>query len=190
MRLVLIRHGQTEWNRQKRLQGWLDSPLTTSAISELHNMALPVLQDPVVYSSDLGRAYNSAVIVANTLGTEVVVDKRMRERQFGLLEGRVIDQDDWLQVQWQRYHRRYEEALNTLLGAEPEQDFEQRIVSFIDELQGGHSVSDIVLVSHGEWLRAFMNLMNGTPSWHEGAGIQANSTPIVLEWSPPMLANG
>lgn len=190
MRLVLIRHGQTEWNRQKRLQGWLDSPLTSTAITGLHNMDLPLLQDPVVYSSDLGRAFNSATIVANTLGTEVVVDKRLRERQFGLLEGRVIDQDDWLQVQWQRYHRRYEEALNNLFGVESEQQFEQRIVSFFDELQGLHSMSDVVLVSHGEWLRAFMNLMNGTVSWHEGEGIHANSTPIVLEWSPSMLANG
>lgn len=189
MRLVLIRHGQTEWNLQKRLQGWLDSPLTRAAVAELHNLELPVLQEPVVFSSDLGRALNSAAIIAKSLGTEVVEDKRLRERQFGMLEGRVIDRDDWLEVQWQFYHRRYEEKMNNLFGAESEQDFEQRMVSFIGELSRLDSKSDIVLVSHGEWLRAFLNLMNGTTSWHEGEGIQSNATPIVLEWSPSMPAN-
>ncbi|MCW8329137.1 histidine phosphatase family protein [Photobacterium sp. SDRW27] len=188
MRLVLIRHGQTEWNRQKRIQGWLDSPLTSSALIGLHNLDLPLLQAPVVYSSDLGRAFNSAAIVAKSLGTEVVVDKRLRERQFGLLEGEVIDHDDALKSYWQRYHQRYEIQLNDLFGAEPEQKFEQRIVSFFDDLHRLHAMSDVVLVSHGEWLRAFLNLMNDTPSWHKGDGIQTNAAPIVLEWSPSIPA--
>lgn len=190
MKLLLIRHGQTEWNVQKRIQGWQDSALTSSAIEQLNGMPIPVLNNPQVFSSDLGRAYKSATIIANRLNTHVVTDERLRERRFGQLEGKVIDQDLSLRTHWNAYHQRYVRKITTIFGVESEDLFENRIFDFLAERVNMSSDSDMVLVSHGEWLRAFLNVMKGIPSWHCGQGININASMTVINWPPSSMAEG
>ena len=166
----------------------MDSPLTQEAISRLKRIELPQSDRLIIFSSDLGRAVHSAKIIAEQAGVEVVPDSRLRERNFGLLQGKVIDEDESLLGFWDRYHQRYQQKLNSAFGVESESKFEQRIVSFLSGLHSLDRNSCVVIVGHGEWLRAFTNIIQGIPSWHYGSGIKANSSPVMLEWSPSELA--
>jgi broad specificity phosphatase PhoE len=120
----------------------------------------------------------------------VDLDKRLRERRLGCLQGEVVDQDPALADHWtayhQRYHQRYQQqqGLNRLDGVESSHDFEQRIRQFLSGLRSLASGTDVVIVSHGEWLRAARNIIEGIPSWQQGAGIQSNADIITLEWQP------
>jgi probable phosphoglycerate mutase len=181
MKLVLIRHGQTQWNRQNRIHGWLDSQLTDQASVQLFNLHIPHLNNPLLYSSDLGRASTSAYIIANRIGINVIIDKRLRERRFGVLQGKVINQEENLKNYWQQYHLRYVQPLVNIPNVESEHAFSMRINSFLDELYKRDFNRDIIIVSHGEWLRGFTNILHTRPSWCEGNGIQANSKIMVYE---------
>jgi probable phosphoglycerate mutase len=184
VRLILVRHGQTRWNSEKRIQGWQDSELTPQARAGIQQLTLPDLHHPVIYSSDLGRAYQSARLLADRFSAGVVQDKRLRERCFGILEGRVIDQVPELAAHWQSYHQRYQHTMTDVPGVETESVFEQRIYGFLQYLAHAHGAGDIILVSHGEWLRALDNILSGLVSWHKGAGIPLNGEPRVIQCNP------
>ena len=181
-RLILIRHGQTHWNQQRRIHGWLDSSVTEKALLQLQNMQLPVLNDPLIFCSDLGRAKQSAEIIARKLALPITIDSRLRERNFGVLQGQVIDQDPHLHQEWASYHHRYQHQLNAVSGVEPEEKFSQRIHAFLSVLNMVDAKRDVLIVSHGEWLRALSNIICGVPSWHDGEGIVENATATILEW--------
>ncbi|WP_413110261.1 histidine phosphatase family protein [Thaumasiovibrio sp. DFM-14] len=223
MKLVLIRHGQTRWNREQRLQGWQDSELTQYAQLQLMTMPLPTLTNPIVICSDLGRAIQSAEIIATRYLTGFRLDQRLRERGFGVLEGKEIEDGNVIEEEkgvegkaiaegkiseiravldgvdqyshegssalWRAYHQRYLQPLGGRFGVELEQVFEDRILSFLDDVCTGKLDRDIVVISHGEWIRACQNLLAGTPSWHVGKGIERNSTPIVHDFSNIVDAN-
>lgn len=181
MKLILIRHGQTQWNRQNRIQGWLDSPLTEAAKRQLAALQLGPLANPIIYCSDLERSYLSAAIIARNLNCEVIQDPRLRERCFGPLDGQVIGEAGQLSAHWAAYHRRYLQPIAPQYKAESESAFEARIISFIDELMAKATERDVVVVGHGEWLRALLNLAQGRPSWVEGCGVGANAEPLSME---------
>lgn len=90
-RVVLLRHGQTDYNRAGRLQGQVDIPLNEAGLEQARAAASVVagFSPALVVSSDLGRAIETARIVADALvdDVSVVPDPRLRERAFGQLEG-------------------------------------------------------------------------------------------------------
>ncbi|WP_454295343.1 histidine phosphatase family protein [Salana multivorans] len=90
-RVVLLRHGQTDYNRAGRLQGQVDIPLNEAGLEQARAAASVVagFSPALVLSSDLGRAIETARIVADALvdDVSVVPDPRLRERAFGELEG-------------------------------------------------------------------------------------------------------
>jgi len=190
VKLLLIRHGQTQWNLQRKIQGWKDSVLTQHGVAELKSMAIPPLNRPRLVSSDLGRAYHSATIIAERMNTPVVVDARLKERRFGELEGNVIDRDPLLHAYWLSYHQRYQRKITTIPGVEPEWAFEQRIRDFLSEIIDEGCGSDLIIISHGEWIRAFLNIIYGVPSWRCGQGVDGNATLTVLDGSLIVTAQG
>ncbi len=185
----MIRHGQTEWNLQRRIQGWLDSRLTDSAVLRLNKMILPTLQSPLLFSSDLGRASATANIIAKRIHVPVKLDKRLRERGFGILEGKIVDSDPALEQYWKEYHQRYQRKMSQLIGVESEQVLEWRVKEFLAELQNRDIGSDVVIVGHGECLRTLSNLVQDIPSWHYGNGIGNNAESVTLEWLPDVLVD-
>lgn len=90
--MLILRHGESEWNVEKRWQGWLDAPLTdrgeAQAARRGAQLAREGFRPRVVYSSDLGRAARTAEIVGAHLEVPVVTDKGFRERNGGEWEGR------------------------------------------------------------------------------------------------------
>ncbi len=92
----LVRHGETEWNANRRLQGWLDIPLSDVGTRQAEQLAeylqSPAFDVPIdaIVSSDLNRAYETARIAAGHLGLHVHASRDLRERCYGIYEGR-----DW-----------------------------------------------------------------------------------------------
>ncbi len=116
----MIRHGQTDWNLQRRIQGWLNSCLTDSAVSWLNKMVLPILQSPLLVNSDLRRVSATANIIVKRIHAPVKFGKRFRERGFAILEGRVVDSKPAFEQYWKEYHQRYERKMSKLIGVESE----------------------------------------------------------------------
>ena len=99
--IYLLRHGQTVWNREGRLQGQRDSPLTLAGIGQARAMAARLAreiadpQDFTVVASPLGRAWQSAVIVAESLSLDarrIRFERRLMEHGFGAWEGLTLDE--------------------------------------------------------------------------------------------------
>ena len=85
--LLLARHGETDWNREGRWQGGSDTSLNERGREQARELAQQLDSVDAIYSSDLARAAETAAIIAGTLGVEVRVDPRLRERSFGDWEG-------------------------------------------------------------------------------------------------------
>src|SRR2546423_4412840 len=107
---LILRHGESEWNTQRRWQGWLDVPLTAEGESQAAIRARHLARDGfrprVVYSSDLVRAARTAEIIAAHLEVPVVTDRGFRERHGGEWQGHTVDEIDagWpgLRARWRR----------------------------------------------------------------------------------------
>jgi 2,3-bisphosphoglycerate-dependent phosphoglycerate mutase len=88
-RILLVRHGETDWNATGRLQGHTDTPLNAAGRQQARQAAQRLAREPIraVYSSDLARAYETATIIGEPLGLAVVASPRLRERHYGAWEG-------------------------------------------------------------------------------------------------------
>ena len=88
-RILAIRHGETAWNVEHRIQGQLDLPLNEAGRRQVQRLALAVADEGLdaIYSSDLARAMETAQAVARGCGRPIVADVGLRERGFGTFEG-------------------------------------------------------------------------------------------------------
>jgi probable phosphoglycerate mutase len=92
--LLLIRHGETAWNAEHRIQGSLDIPLSATGIWQAGRLAQRLAAERIdaIYASDLARAWLTAEPIAARLGLELRADTRLRERRFGIFEGHTLDE--------------------------------------------------------------------------------------------------
>ena len=92
MRLIAIRHGETEWNTQDREMGQLDSPLTSRGVRQAHAIAHRLSRVPfgALYSSDLGRAVATAGVIGERCGKQVRIAPGLRERHMGIFQGLTV----------------------------------------------------------------------------------------------------
>jgi len=119
--IILARHGQTEWNKLKRLQGWKNSPLTELGLSQARAVAklISTLADGEncdFFASPLGRALNTAQIINTELGlteSNIQVEPLLKELSFGIWEG--LSHDD-IQVQYsEQWHAREKDKWNYII---------------------------------------------------------------------------
>ena len=91
-RIIAIRHGETAWNATARLQGHQDIPLNALGLWQAAQAAQALADEPVaqIYSSDLQRAYQTAQAVAGVTGAPLAAEPGLRERSFGIYEGRTF----------------------------------------------------------------------------------------------------
>jgi broad specificity phosphatase PhoE len=150
--LLLVRHGETEWNRAGRWQGHSDTPLNDAGREQARNLAAELSDVDVVYSSDLARARETAEILAEPLGLEVQLDPRLRERGFGAWEGKTSAE---IEADFGEEHARW--LAGTAPGAEdaePFSDFAARVHAFLDETLERHPDETVLIVAHGGSVRA------------------------------------
>lgn len=151
--VLLVRHGETEWNRVKRIQGHTDIELSELGHTQAHLLgeALGGQAIDAVYSSDLLRTQQTARPVldrALQAGSQIRLDPRLRERNFGCFEGLTWEQiaERW-PAQSERWRRR--DAEFGPAGGETLADFYQRSVAALTHIASSHPGETIVVVSHG-----------------------------------------
>lgn len=144
--IYIVRHGQTEWNVSKRLQGHKPITLNEKGREEAKTLAEKIkdLDFDRIISSDLLRAKETAEIINEKVNKEIVLDARLRSVDYGNLEGRFIP--DITQEEWKIYNSTPEK-----FGAESVESVYTRIKSLFDELV--ETDDSVLIVAHGGALR-------------------------------------
>ncbi|MCP2637011.1 histidine phosphatase family protein [Microbacterium sp. HD4P20] len=157
--LILIRHGETDWNRDRRIQGATDIPLNDTGRAQAHEAATALrerldLVGVTVASSDLARARETAEIIAGDLGLAVPRTYRgLRERSYGEAEGLDVDE---FRRRWGDWHSA------EVPGAEPWPDLRKRGIAALGQVVRDHrratapTASSLIVVGHGAFIREIM----------------------------------
>lgn len=149
-RLIAIRHGETDWNADARIQGHTDIPLNATGRWQAAQLAQALAGEPLhaVYASDLLRAMETAAGVAAAAGVAVQPEPGLRERGFGTFEGLRFDEIEqrWPEqsLRWRRRDPDFGPA-----GGETLTAFYERCVSVATQLAARHAGQCIALVAHG-----------------------------------------
>lgn len=149
-RLILIRHGETLWNTERRMQGQLDSPLTARGLWQAQQLGVRMRGMPfdALYSSDLPRAALTAGQIAGATGRPIITDPRLRERHFGVFEG--LTQQEMQQREPQAYVRfMSRDPQYAVPGGESPATFFARCRAALEDLARRHADQTIVVVTHG-----------------------------------------
>lgn len=149
-RIVAIRHGETAWNVDTRIQGQLDVPLNDKGLWQARRLGQALADEGIsrIYSSDLQRALQTAQTVAAACGLDVLTDTGLRERAFGVFEGLTwaeIERDH--PVESERWRRREPDFGPT--GGEVLADFYERCVGRVTALAERHPGEVVAMVAHG-----------------------------------------
>ena len=154
-RVFLIRHGQTAWNAELRIQGQLDIPLDAVGLQQAARLAQALHGEDIaaVYSSDLRRALATAQPLADGRGVAVVRDAALRERCFGCFEGFSYAE---IEARWPEATQRWRsrEPGFAPAGGESLADFQARCVRAAAAIAARHAGQAIAIVAHGGVLDA------------------------------------
>jgi probable phosphoglycerate mutase len=163
-RIVVVRHGETEWNLAARIQGQTDSPLTRAGEAQAQAVAARLAGEPidVLVSSDLGRAWRTAAIIASRTGNEVVADARLRERSFGAGEGLTYGEIDVL------FPDAFSRVRDTdpdyvIPGGESRRQLFERVRAAFESLARMHAGRRVAVVSHGGVLASLYRHIHAIP---------------------------
>lgn len=144
--IYIVRHGQTNWNISKQLQGHNPIPINENGRKEVDNVRrkIELLNFDKIISSDLLRAIQTTEIINKHLSKDVILDSRLRSVDYGTLEGRFIP--DISQEEWALYN-----STPTFFNAESTENVYLRIKSFFDEQFSKNE--NVLIVAHGGTLR-------------------------------------
>lgn len=163
--LILVRHGVTAWNRERRFQGQLDTPLSEDGRQQARRLAARLAAAPrtitAIYTSDLQRARDTARPVAEALDLPLVIDTGLRERGYGAFEGRTFEEIEHdLADAWRRWRER-EPDFELPGGGESLSRFHLRVQQTLDRLVGRHSGTTVLAVTHGGVLDSAYRIASG-----------------------------
>ncbi|MGI5837675.1 MAG: histidine phosphatase family protein, partial [Chloroflexota bacterium] len=148
-RLLLVRHGQTDWNLEGRWQGASEVPLNAAGWRQAKEIAdeLAVQRVDAVYSSPLSRSYDTARLIAQRQGLGAAVDPRLKEinlgRWEGMLSGRIAEEYPELYRQWSEDPRPIRPP-----EGETIREVHDRAIALVEELVNSHPEGNICLVTH------------------------------------------
>ncbi len=151
MHLLLIRHGETDWNNQGRIQGHTDVPLNATGIRQAEQLAKRLATEEkldVLYTSPLQRASATAEIIGKRMNLAPIPDERLIERAVGKLEGLDLPE---VRASFPEVFAAWREERWQLLvpGAEDQPTLFRRVTSFLDMLRSQHSGRRVGVVTHG-----------------------------------------
>jgi broad specificity phosphatase PhoE len=164
VRILLARHGETVYNVEGRWQGQSDSPLTERGWAQARELARALAEEQVsaVYSSDLGRAADTASAVATHHGLEVIADQRLREIHVGRWTG--LDRQQ-IEAEWPGVLHGWATSPSTtqLPSGESIHAAQSRVLGFFADRMPEHVGQTVVVISHGAVTQAILvNAMGRT----------------------------
>jgi probable phosphoglycerate mutase len=144
--LLLVRHGETDWNAAGRLQGHTDRPLNDYGRMQARKLAEQLQGDGIaaIYASDLVRARETAEILGERLGLPVAIDADLREKNWGTWEGLTPD-----------------ERLNVEFEGETTEEHRERVLRAVRRIAERHPGRRVVVVTHGGSLRRIQAAVAG-----------------------------
>jgi probable phosphoglycerate mutase len=163
-RLCVVRHGETAWNAEHRVQGQLDVPLNAIGLAQAQAASRVLSQEKfdAIYSSDLSRARQTAQPTATLLSMEVAVDPALRERHYGIFE----------RLTYAEVKTRYPEDYARFEARDPEyafrtgeslKDFSARSIAVIAKIAKEHDGKSILVFTHGGVLDKLYRFVTGLP---------------------------
>jgi probable phosphoglycerate mutase len=163
--LILIRHGETDFNREGRFQGWIDVPLNAHGRRQAERLAARLATEDridALHCSDLLRTRQTAAPAATALGLDLHPDARLREQHFGILEGLRFAEaqarhPDAL-AGWCRH-----EATYALPGGESVHAFHARVIDALRDIAAQGAGGRLAVVTHGGVLDMVWRAAHGLP---------------------------
>lgn len=164
MKLYIIRHGQTKWNTQRRLQGWQNSELTPKGILDAKNLSnrLEDIHFDFIYSSSQKRAIDTAAIIRNKRNIDIIQMEGLKEIGFGKWEGMEMhDLQD-------RYGKEFDTYLNSpqlyqpIEGGESYQDIYKRVEDSLERILNNKG-ENVLIVSHGVTIKILTSIIKNIP---------------------------
>ena len=149
-RIIAIRHGETAWNVDTRIQGHLDIPLSDTGRRQAALLGQALAEEPIaaIYASDLSRAWETAAFMGRALDLAVTQETGLRERCFGEFEGKTFAEiEALLPEQAQRWRRR--DPSFAPAGGESLLTLRERVVAVAERLAADHPGELIAMVGHG-----------------------------------------
>ena len=187
-RIIAIRHGETAWNVDTRIQGHLDIALNDTGLWQAQQVARALAQEPVsaIYTSDLQRAHATAQAVADATGAPLTPTSDLRERSFGTLEGRTFAEIEMEQPdsahRWRTRDPHFApEGGETLIA------LRERIYSTTHRLAAHHSGGLVVLVAHGGVMDMLYRIATGQGLQAPRTWQLSNAAINRLLWTPSSL---
>ena len=166
-RFIVVRHGETVWNTETRIQGQTDSDLTAAGLAQAEAIGRRLGRErfDVLVSSDMGRAMRTAQAIAAHCKLAVTPEPRLRERSFGQGEGLTYAEVD---ARWPGVFSR---ADNTdpdavVPGGETRRQFHERIRAGFESLARVHAGKRVAAVTHGGVLAVLARIVHGIPIAH------------------------
>jgi probable phosphoglycerate mutase len=156
--LILARHGETDWNRDGRFQGHADPPLNDQGREQARSLAYALDDQALaaIYSSDLRRAHETALVVADRKGLNVVVDPDLRERDVGAWSGLTLPE---IEDRFPEELRRFREEGASI--GESRESVSRRVVAAVRRIAEAHPRGSVLVVTHGGALRTLRHAAGG-----------------------------
>jgi 2,3-bisphosphoglycerate-dependent phosphoglycerate mutase len=189
-RILAIRHGETDWNTEARIQGHTDIALNTTGVWQAQRLAQALADEPIdcIYSSDLQRAQRTAQALAHITDSprKLLLHRGLRERSFGTLEGLTFEQIATQSPQAAQRWKARDPDFSPPQG-ETLLEFSQRVANTVHALASQHLGEHIALVAHGGVLDVIYRLatqqnLSSARNWELG-----NAAINRLLWSPQGL---
>lgn len=163
-RICFVRHGETSWNVEKRIQGNIDVGLNEEGLAQAEAAAqwLSPLAIEALYSSDLQRARQTAERLAGALKLVPILRPEFRERRYGLFEGLTYEQS---RTRYPDVYALFEERVPEFVipyGGESLQQLHQRVSAGLRRLVDEHPGQTVAVVTHGGVLDIINRLVRGT----------------------------
>lgn len=159
--IAFIRHGETDWNIERRAQGCMDIPLNNQGQKQAKALAERFRNEKwdVIYASPLSRAFKTAETISELTGLKVVPDERLREISFGETEGT---------TEAERIKRWGEDWKTLDLGRETNEQADERWKAVLEEIVLNHKNQKVLIVTHGALLvRIYKYLLQDkTDKWY------------------------
>lgn len=151
LKVYLIRHGETDWNVDGRIQGLSDIALNARGLEQARRLAARIPDEgqfQAIYASPLKRAFATAEMLGDALQIPVTPDRRLFERSLGQLEGLTMSE---IKVKYPDVHRAWNGGGSRphIPGEESREDFVLRTTAFIHDLRAHHADGKVLVVSHG-----------------------------------------
>lgn len=187
-RIIAIRHGETAWNVDTRIQGQLDIGLNKTGRWQARRVAQALTGEPIsaIYASDLLRAWDTARAIADATGGALHAVEALRERGFGVLQGKTHAE---IEANWpdQALRWRQRDPQWAPEGGESLAEVRERITRTASELAARHIGEQIVLVAHGGVMDALYRAATGQELQAPRSWALGNAAINRLLWTPDGL---